>query len=157
MIIKKANKEDCSKLLELENELFEDPWNMEMILREIEENEFANLYVAKEGEILIGFIDYWILFDQADIAKIAVKKEYQNQGIGKKLLEFALKKIDEENCIVTRLEVRESNLIAIKLYEKYKFKPVRIRNNYYNNENGICMERSIGDVYEGWNNFSDRI
>ena len=149
MIIKKANKEDCSKLLELENESFEDPWNMEMILREIEENEFANLYVAKEGEILIGFIDYWILFDQADIAKIAVKKEYQNQGIGKKLLEFALKKIDEENCIVTRLEVRESNLIAKKLYEKYKFKPVRVRNNYYNNENGICMERSIGDVYEG--------
>ena len=40
------------------------------------------------------------------------------------------------------LEVRESNLPAIKLYKKFNFVIINIREKYYGNENAIIMERS---------------
>jgi ribosomal-protein-alanine N-acetyltransferase len=43
------------------------------------------------------------------------------------------------------LEVRESNSVAIKLYESYGFKIATVRKNYYsNNENALLMYLKIG-------------
>ena len=39
------------------------------------------------------------------------------------------------------LEVKQTNEIAIKLYKKYSFKQVAIRKGYYNNIDGLLMER----------------
>ena len=41
------------------------------------------------------------------------------------------------------LEVRESNIPAISLYEKFKFKKISIRKNFYSNpnENAVVMKK----------------
>ena len=41
------------------------------------------------------------------------------------------------------LEVRESNISAIKLYEKVGFEEINRRKKYYGNEDAIIMERII--------------
>ena len=41
------------------------------------------------------------------------------------------------------LEVNVNNSFAIKLYEKYDFKTVAIRKNYYDGVDGYLMERKM--------------
>ena len=50
----------------------------------------------------------------------------------------------EEVSSIT-LEVKKSNISAIKLYEKCNFKSVSIRKKYYGNEDGILMFKEVGD------------
>ncbi|MBS9775692.1 MAG: GNAT family N-acetyltransferase [Fusobacterium sp.] len=81
--------------------------------------------------------------DSYDILKIAIDKNYRNIGIGEELLE----KISDKNIL---LEVRESNLRAIKFYEKNSFTKISTRKNYYkdNNEKAIIMMREASVSYE---------
>lgn len=60
---------------------------------------------------------------------LAVSKNYQGQGIGKKLLEYILNKTDKN----ISLEVNTNNLIAISLYQKLGFEINKQINNYYEN------------------------
>ena len=71
---------------------------------------------------------------------IAVSPEYRKKGLAGKLLEALFEKIGSAEIF---LEVRESNQNAIALYQKYKFKQVGIRKNFYQNpqENAILMKR----------------
>lgn len=80
---------------------------------------------------------YAFLFNDI-IYSFCVKKELQGNGYGKKLLILVLKK----NKPLT-LHVRESNIVAKKLYESVGFKFVSLIKDFYTwtsvNENGIEM------------------
>ena len=56
------------------------------------------------------------------IYTFAVHPKYLNQGIGKKLINFAQEHAINNNVEALRLDVYEGNLPAIKLYEKSGFK-----------------------------------
>jgi ribosomal-protein-alanine N-acetyltransferase len=73
-----------------------------------------------------------------DLINIIVLKEYQNKGIGNKLLEFVVNNEEYEKIM---LEVRENNSNAIHLYEKYGFKEIYRRKKYYGEEDAVIMER----------------
>ena len=54
---------------------------------------------------------------------------------------------DSLNLNSITLEVRESNTPAIKLYEKFDFKNLGVRKNYYkNNENAIIMTKILKEM-----------
>ena len=56
------------------------------------------------------------------------------------LLEKLIEVSKKENVNSLTLEVNETNTYAIKLYEKYNFKKIGLRKNYYaQNENAIIM------------------
>lgn len=150
MEISKATIKDINSIYLLEQSRFTtDAWTLEQWENEFKTNEFAFVYLLKEKNEIIGYIDFWILFEQATIAKMCIKKEYSNQGFGDFLLKEALKIIDKHNCISTSLEVRISNEPAIKLYKKNLFKLELIKKGYYSDgEDCYFMIRSIGDVYE---------
>ena len=75
--------------------------------------------------------------DFADIQDVFVEPDYRRRGIANKMLTELLKTL-QVNAIT--LEVRESNVPAIALYEKYGFEAVHIRKNYYKNgEDALLM------------------
>ena len=48
------------------------------------------------------------------------------------------------NLKIINLEVRESNISAIKLYKKFGFEVCGLRKKYYNNtENAILMKKAL--------------
>ncbi len=84
-------------------------------------------------------IAYIILYDNSDsleIIKVGVLPEYRKKQYGNILLD----KAKEEKKEIF-LEVRESNVVAIKFYENNLFEIVGRRKNYYTNplENAIIM------------------
>ena len=101
--------------------------------------DYSKLYVYEEEKV-IGFIQLEEHFEIIDLINIAVDEEYHGKNIGTKLIEYALSNTNAEKMM---LEVRESNISAIKLYEKVGFKEINRRKKYYGNEDAIIMERII--------------
>ena len=67
--------------------------------------------------------------------------EFRRNGVGNRLVEFFVNQMKSENAEFITLEVRESNLNAISLYEKCGFHKVGQRKDFYEKpkENAILM------------------
>lgn len=141
-----AKKEDIPSILSLCRTLFLEDYSEEFLLREIEENPCAQFYAIKEEDEVIGFIDFYLLFDSSSLAILAVKENYQRQGIGTKLLDFMFDQLKENNVLFNELEVRESNQKAISFYEKYGYQRMKIKPNYYTNgDNAYWYVKGVYD------------
>lgn len=105
-----------------------------------------NYLLEYRGEI-IGFFLGWAIYDEYSIMNIGVAKKYQRLGLASYLLQDLIEKAIELECFTIYLEVRASNLPAIKLYEKFKFENIGIRKKYYQNpeEDGVLMKLALVD------------
>lgn len=139
---------DAKQLAELDRRCFSVPWSEQSFLDECK-NKLANYFVAKDNDKIIGYAGFWQVADEGGITNIAVDKEYRRKGIAKKLIEEMIKSAKEKDLSLLTLEVRKSNLPAISLYEKYGFKSLGIRKNYYKEptEDAIIMTLYFGGIY----------
>lgn len=145
-MIRPATGDDLSWIVALEKRRFTtDAWTPEQWEYELKENEFARVLVLEEAGSRIAFLDYWILFEQATVNKLAVEEAFARRGYGLSLLEEGLRRIDETLCASTTLEVRISNDAALALYEKAGFRILLRKPGYYNDgEDAFFMQRTIG-------------
>lgn len=137
-MIYKADPSDLNAILELENEAFKDPWTYENFIASLE-NDFIHLYKLIVADKIIGYVLFMLVFERMEIFKIAIKQEFRRQAYASELLNFIFDNFSFKDC---NLEVRASNLAAIKLYQKLGFKVNRIRPKYYNDEDAYEMIRS---------------
>jgi len=122
---------------------FDDFWNYNIFKTELL-NGNSKYLIAKLNNEIVGFAGFIPVLDEADISNIVVHKNFRNQKIGSLLLKNLIDLAHSNNLKFLNLEVRESNIPAIKLYEKYGFEVCGIRKNYYNNiENAILMRKSL--------------
>ena len=140
--IRQMQLDDLEQVMEIENENFSVPWTetgfFTFLLR-----EDTLFLVAQEGEKILGYCGVVMVQDEGDITNVAVKKNRQNQGVGKKLMEELVKYTEQEGVTRLFLEVRASNEPAIHLYQNMGFVQTGIRKNYYEEprEDGIMMMR----------------
>ena len=85
-----------------------------------------------------------IVLEDIHIHNIAVKKEYRGMGIGGKMISHLIEDSITNHAGRLCLEVKNSNLPAIKLYQKHGFVPVGERKNYYEDgSNAVLMDRTF--------------
>lgn len=136
MIKELVNEEDLINELELSfNYVIKD------IKKDFYNNSFSHYIVYLNNNKILGFLNYYLMYERIEIAQFNVLDDYQNQGIGSKMLDYLIKKYLGKVDNIT-LEVRCDNK-AINLYKKYGFKETAIRKNYYNGIDGILMERKM--------------
>ncbi|MBD1557773.1 ribosomal protein S18-alanine N-acetyltransferase [Vibrio sp. S9_S30] len=142
-----AQLDDLDSLLHLENQVFtSDNINRRQMKRFIQSHH-CQLFVAKANEQLAGYA--LVLFNQATqlarIYSIAVSPNFRGQGIAEQLINRCEKGTVERGYITLRLEVREDNLGAIRLYEKHGFKPLKTLIHYYDDlVDGLRMQKRLG-------------
>lgn len=124
-------KEITSSSLELKKFLNENKISI------IDNDPFSKFIVYLEDTKIIGFLSYSVIYERAEINYIFVLESYRGKEIASKMLNYMISSC--KICDNITLEVRKSNSIAISLYKKFGFKEVAIRENYYNNEDGILM------------------
>ena len=140
--IRQMQLDDLEQVMEIENENFSVPWTetgfFTFLIR-----EDTLFLVAQEEEKILGYCGVVMVQDEGDITNVAVKKNRQNQGVGKKLMEELVKYTEQEGVTRLFLEVRASNEPAIHLYQNMRFVQTGIRKNYYEEprEDGIMMMR----------------
>ena len=112
-------------------------------------NRARRLVGYRQGELtptdsIAGYVSVWYQGEEAHITEIAVRGELRGKGIGELLLIGSLRGAVQYGSKVMTLEVRVSNFIAQRLYEKYGFKSVGVRKAYYsdNREDANIMTTS---------------
>lgn len=141
MEICKMQIKDLQKVLEIEKELFSEPWSAKMFVEKIINHKAFVLRKSDEQEI-IGYICGWKINNEFEITNVGVQKKFQRQGFAEILVKYLIKKVKAENYKTFILEVRENNFAAQKLYEKLGFEIIGIREEYYHNpkENAVVMQ-----------------
>lgn len=142
MQIRKINKDDIENILEIENECFSDPWNREMFLESLEDDNCYFIGIDDEGKIIAYSIFLCLKNIEAQVLSIATSKEYQRRGLAKMLFEKSLEHAKNLRIFEYTLEVRKSNAPAIALYKSLGFDDEGIRPAYYSDgEDAIIMWR----------------
>ena len=105
-------------------------------------------------DFIAGYVGIWYMADEAHIMSIGVRTECRGLGVGELLLIGAIEQALARRARLMTLEVRESNYVAINLYQKYLFSQRGVRKGYYadNREDAIIM--STGPI--GVHPFPDR-
>jgi ribosomal protein S18 acetylase RimI-like enzyme len=99
-----------------------DEWQQmgdERIKKEIQKVN-AHTWIAKEGDLAIGFVAALKENKQNQIEALHVLPQYQGQGIGTALLKIAFVWLGEDKPVV--IEVVAYNLTAQAFYKKHGFK-----------------------------------
>lgn len=145
--IRKMKQEDLPKILEIENDCFPTPWTENSFQRELREINYSRYLSALISQELVGYIGGWLILDELHITNLAVKEDYRRQGIASRLLEGLLEIAREQGSKYARLEVRQSNKAARRLYGAYGFEKVGLRKNYYrdNGEDALLMRKEFAD------------
>ena len=129
-----------SPILEIEKSSFPSPWSLNAFAEEIN-RPISHLWALLVDEALEGYICFWIVSGEAHLMKIAVHLKGRGKGFGRSLLH---KMIELGRLMAVQtvwLEVRPSNAIARRLYEKAGFRETGRRPRYYRdtNEEAILM------------------
>jgi ribosomal-protein-alanine N-acetyltransferase len=143
MIIRAWEEKDIPAIADIENKSFADPWT-EGMLSDTLRFPVYHTFLAEEGGQVCGYGCLILLFEDAELANIAVSPTHRGQGIGKLLMEKMhdyAKTFGAERML---LEVRVSNQNAIGLYEKYGYEKYGLRENYYaDGEDAYLMPKSL--------------
>ena len=154
------NNFDLGAVLEIEKELFPDPWNLAQFKEELAGvPKTRTYYVVEIGttQKIVGFAGLYCPGGDADadIQTISVSAQYQGNGIGQGLLDLLINAAIERGAPAIFLEVRAENEQARALYAKNGFTQISVRKNYYQNpqphnkrSDAIIMQKILGVTYE---------
>lgn len=143
--IRKMTIEDLDGVMEVEEKSFTIPWSRQSFEEELFHNKYAVYNIATYHNKIVGYIGMWKVVDEVNITNVAVHPEYRSLGIGSALLGEVIKIANVMNMVNIYLEVRQSNLLAQKLYEKFGFQKVGRRKQYYsdNREDALLMTKEL--------------
>jgi [ribosomal protein S18]-alanine N-acetyltransferase len=140
--IRRLSIGDLSEIEEIEQRAYKTPWSRSMFASELAKGTSICLG-AFEGDELVGYIVNSRYVDAWHVMNVAVDPDRQRRGVATALLErlFELTADDERRGYT--LEVRMSNVGAIRLYEQLGFDARGIRRGYYtdNREDALIMWR----------------
>jgi len=126
---------DIKAIKEIDDKSFLVPYSCAVWERESRNSLSRTLVLVDEGvdgaASVRGYLNFWIILDEAEIHRIAVKEEYRRSGVAGRLLKEMFEILENMGTMTVHLEVRQSNHDAIKLYEKFGFMIKGRRRGYY--------------------------
>jgi ribosomal-protein-alanine N-acetyltransferase len=140
--IRRLTYADLPQIITVERRAFPTPWSLAMFVLELSKTSGVCL-AAMRGETLIGYLICSRYDTVWHIMNVAVDPAHRRAGIATALIEGLIERIDDPRARYT-LEVRESNVGAIALYERYGFRAAGRRRRYYqdNGEDAVIMWRT---------------
>jgi len=138
--IRAMNETDLQRIVELERELFSDPWSETAFREALAEDDWGML-AAQVGEEIVGYACYVIIDVESHLTNLAVAEPFRRKSVAKRLLEHILRVVREAPCQYLLLEVRPSNTGAVAFYRKHGFHHMYRRPRYYRNpvEDALVM------------------
>ena len=138
---------DLKEVVEIESLSFPEPWSTSMFYHELI-LPYSHFYVMREDDQekksrMIAYGGFWMVKQEAHITNLAVQPDYRGRGFGNEFLEFLLEKAKNLGAKGATLEVRTSNKVGQRLYEKWGFRKTKIKKGYYayTGEDAIVMEK----------------
>ena len=139
---RRLSVEDFPRAMEIERDGFRHPWSEELLRKELT-HDWSQILVATEqatdpegrtSEVMLGFVVCWLVHDELHILNLAVAVEARRRGVARALLRESEARARQRGAALATLEVRRSNIAALKLYQSLGYRQVGIRANYYADE-----------------------
>jgi ribosomal-protein-alanine N-acetyltransferase len=129
--ISPVTADELPSIAVIERAAFSDPWS-EKSFRDALSHPSIYFAAARSGagEVL-GYVVAWFVADEGQIANLAVTPKGWGNGIGRALLDAALREASLREIEFVYLEVRDSNDRARRLYRSRDFEEVGRRRGYY--------------------------
>ena len=132
MTIMQMTSAHVPQVAQLEGICFQDPWSERSIASELE-NPLSLWLVAMEEDRLLGYVGSQTVLDETDMMNVAVDPAVRRQGVARALIQELTAQLKQRGSRKLSLEVRASNLGAIRLYESLGFVRLGCRPGYYRN------------------------
>ena len=143
-IIRSMQPEDIDQVYAIEAVVSPSPWTVPQFLESLQQSD--SLVIEQQVR---GYAVMVCVADQAELHNMAIHPDFQGQGLGRKLLEHSIEQLPEEIKNLY-LEVRVSNISAIRLYQQLDFVQLDERRDYYatahGREDALIMGRQIDAV-----------
>ena len=142
--LRKLELRDLDAIERIERASYPTPWSRSMFATELAKPSSLSLgaFELEDGK-LVGYLILSRYVDAWHVMNVAVEPVHRRRGIARTLLDrlFEVTATDERRGYT--LEVRVSNIGAIKLYETLGFKARGVRRGYYtdNREDALIMWR----------------
>lgn len=128
---------DLDRVVDIEKDGFRNPWSRQLLERELGHAWSSTLLAVEDGpggEVVLGFIVFWLVHDELHVLNIATALEARRRGVGRALMLEGHRIGRGRGAVLATLEVRRSNLPAIELYRSLGYRQVGIRPGYYAEE-----------------------
>jgi ribosomal-protein-alanine N-acetyltransferase len=125
---------DLDEVLAVEQSVYPHPWSRGNFVDSLSAGYHA--WVLRDQGELAGYFLLMAAVDEAHLLNVSVAKGRQRQGLGHYLLDkvaACARGLAAESIL---LEVRPSNLRALKVYQRYGFVEIGRRKAYYPAHNG---------------------
>lgn len=140
MEFRRMEEKDLEQVVAIEEATFSMPWSKTAFLESM--NNPSHVYVvACEGDTVCGYCGMWGVAGEGQINNVAVRSDLRGMGTGFAIVKFLIQEGEKQGLEAFTLEVRESNVAAIRVYEKAGFKNAGIRKDFYERpkENAVIM------------------
>jgi ribosomal-protein-alanine N-acetyltransferase len=133
MIVERlATAADLDGVLAIEDASFNNPTTREWYEAELKRPEVCHIYVLRTADCPVAaFCAFWRVDDQIHINNLAVQPDLRGQGLASRLLADVMAELAAAGATRATLEVRRSNVPALRLYAKAGFVEAGVRRNYY--------------------------
>ena len=147
-LIERLTSDKFCEVAELERLCFSLPWSEKSLELLLDGKNVGFVVIDKATGRVAAYGGMIAVLDEGQITNIATHPEYRRRGLGQSVLHALVEYATETGLNIISLEVRESNVAAISLYEKLGFLTAGVRKNFYTSprENGIVMTKSIGEL-----------
>jgi len=139
-----AVQSDIDQIHAIEQACSQNPWSRDGVASSLSSQDSIFWVAENEEKRVIGFACSSLILDELHIQEVAVDKNCRNRGLGALLIDRLLQTAAAKNATRAYLEVRRSNLPAIRLYEKRGFSVDTVRTGYYGDgEDAVFMSIKI--------------
>ncbi|MFT5350143.1 MAG: ribosomal-protein-alanine N-acetyltransferase [Planctomycetota bacterium] len=145
LVFRPMVEDDLESIMRVELAAYEYPWS-EAIFRDCLRVGYCCWILESDDD----FIAYGVMSvggGESHILNLCVRPDYQNNGMGKEMLNHLMEIARHHNAQTVFLEVRPTNEVAIKLYNTAGFNEIGIRENYYPSDSGkedaLIMARNL--------------
>jgi [ribosomal protein S18]-alanine N-acetyltransferase len=139
-LIRPVRVDDVPAIAALEGDVFPDPWPGRLYLQEVGQPlRFQRVVDDDAGRLAAYIFSCWQV-DELHILKVATHPLHQGRGLATALLGLAKAETERARSRGLILEVRPSNAVAIRLYERLGYRAVARRPHYYSDgEDALVM------------------
>lgn len=132
------------QMARIERQCFSDPWSRQALAGELE-SPLSRYFVCVEDGQVLGYLGTRMVLEECQIVNVAVRPDCWRQGIGRRLMQALFRSARRQGMEWVGLEVRQSNLPAIRLYQCFGLEICGVRPGYYQNprEDALLMEGSF--------------
>lgn len=127
-------EDDLPEIMDIERRAYPYPWTQGILRDCIRVGYSCWLYEVESVIHAYGVMS--VAAGEAHILNLCVRPESQGQGLGGRMLKQLISLASRQGADTLLLEVRPSNLAALKLYQGLGFNEVGSRKNYYPAEQG---------------------